>query len=187
MTNSRNPPDPGLESMPETFEKTWPLAQVGQEAQGGVFNVLTTAAFRLLARARQLSASKATDRQLAVVLALMACELHTEQGLASVMRQRGMARDGMLPMTSNNINLGDRRTQRVYAALTDDYPWGDPKRERAPAAWWVDWSASRALRHEVAHAGQQVTAAQAARCITASVSYMAHVSDAVTRSIDRIP
>jgi hypothetical protein len=147
-------------------------------------DVLTSASYQLLAQARRLSTGNATDRQIATVFALSACESYTEQALTKLIRRRAAALNGIIvALLGTTINLGNSRVQTIYGWLTDDYPWGDARLKRPQAPWWTDWSASRDLRNDVAHAGQPVTPVEAARCVKSGVSYLAHVTDAVARAL----
>lgn len=171
--------------------RTWPAVvdpagAAGETASNSAFDMLSRAAYQLLARARQLSTGNATDRQLAVIFAISACDMHMEQVLTTLLKRKGSRlRDTLALMGHTNI-LADHRVQKVYASLTHDMPWGGGSTAKPPAFWWNDWLTDRDLKHAITRDGDEVSAQQAAHCIKTSVSYLAHVSAAVSRMLESV-
>jgi hypothetical protein len=126
----------------------------------------------LLAQARQQETLG--NYQFAVVLSQAACELRTEDAIIELMRHRKVPflSDALLNIFATT-SLADERLCSVYCALSGD----DPKQ----ATWWSDWKKSRALRHDVAHAGKMITPAEAAFCIKSADAFVAHVTAVVAR------
>jgi hypothetical protein len=148
--------------------------------------VLTLASHQMLARARQLSTGNETDRQLAVIFAQSACELHTEKALTDLLRHRAPPlNDAVVSLLGNTISLDDHRVRKVYGALTDDYPSGHTELKQPPTSWWTGWRASRDLRHEVAHEGKPVTSEQADRSIASAAEYIEHLTKMVATALAR--
>jgi hypothetical protein len=157
-----------------------PLPPFGQQ-MGNV--VLLTPVYRfLLAQARDLVSAQ--QYQFAVILAHAACELATEETLNNLLRRRAeFPREAVLSDVKRGATLDDRTVRHLYGALARDYPAGHPERGVVPAAWWQVWKASRDLRHEVAHNGRQVTAAQAWGCVESCRHYIEHLAAMAQRAL----
>ena len=168
------------------IDRTWPRSDdlmVSDADADGVRNVLSVAAYQLLARARQLSVGQATDRQMAIIFGVSACEMHTEQALTRLLKTRGSKLRDVSALVGHPISLDNPRVQKVYTALTHDIPWGATGMDQPPARWWQDWLTSRELKQDVARDGRAVSPAQAGRCMKTAVSYLAHVSEAVAKAL----
>jgi hypothetical protein len=117
--------------------------------------------------------------QFAVVLALTACELATEQALVALLKVRGtdsLLSEAMLSIVAGRRSktLGNRGVMKVFEALT---------RERGPtnAAWWQKWQDFRTLRDYIAHRGDAVTQTQASECAETASLYIDYLRDTVER------
>jgi hypothetical protein len=166
-------------------ERVHPLPPAGESEYDSAFDVLSRAAYQLLARARQLSTGNATDRQLALIFAMSACDMHMEQALTTLLKRKGSRLKDISALVGHTNTLASDRVQKVYASLTHDMPWGGSM-ERPAAPWWKDWLTDRDLKHAITRDGGEVSLQQAARCIKTSVSYLAHVSTAVSRALDNL-
>ena len=148
--------DPGaLMSMfaDEGGEDDWTLFP-----SGPVPAVLPSAAHALVDQAKRLSLGSETDRQLAVIFAQSACEMLTEQTLATLLRHEGSPLSRVVSglFSKRERDLAGDGVHAVYSALSGD----SPRR----AAWWESWKFDcRALRHRVAHTGALVSAVEAER------------------------
>ena len=170
------------------IDRTWPRSSDSMLSDGdpdAVRNVLSVAAYQLLARARQLSSGPAADRQMAIIFGVAACEMHTEQALTRLLKTRGSKLRDVSALVGHPISLDNPRVQKVYAALTHDMPWGNPGLDQRPVRWWQDWLTNRELKQDVARDGLAVSPAQAGLCMKTAVSYVAHVSEAVAKPLGR--
>lgn len=177
-----------------SIERAWPRvddtnardgddAVDGDGAPDGVRNVLSVAAYQLLARARQLSAGQPTDRQMAMIFGISACEMHTEQALTRLLKNKGSKLRDISALVNHPISLDNPHVQKVYTALTHDAPWGIPTLDQPPVRWWQDWLTSRQLKQDVGRDARAVSHSQAALCIKTAVSYFSHVSEAVANGL----
>jgi hypothetical protein len=98
-----------------------------------LLTVLTLASHQMLGRARDLSVGSDSDRQLAVIFAHSACELHTEQIMKELVRHRAPAlADVIFKLLGLGVHLENSRVRKVYSALTGD----DPAPKEKQAEWW---------------------------------------------------
>lgn len=134
---------------------------------------LTPMSLHVLAQARLVAGQG--QQQFAVVLAQAACELRTEDAFIELMRHRHNEAlgDALLDFVSTT-SLGNSRLRKVFTALTGDDP--------AQAPWWAAWIKSYNLRHDVAHAGAQVTSGQATTAIDSAADFIAHVTSPVEKA-----
>ena len=158
----------GMTQTPKFFDQPQPWVQ----PMPAVLMALTPMSLQVLAQARIVAA--AGQQQFATVLAQAACELRTEDAFIEITRHRktealGEAVLGFAATTS----LGDDRLRKVFTALTGDDPTKTP--------WWSDWTTSRKLPHDVAHAGAAFTAAQAMTAIESADNYIAHLTSVVEK------
>jgi hypothetical protein len=147
---------------------------------GPVPAVLPSAAHALVDQAKRLSQGSETDRQLAVIFTQSACEMITEEMLATLLRHDGspLSRVVSRLLSKRERDLAGDGIHAVYCALSGDNPRG--------AAWWKTWKSDcRALRHRVAHAGVPVSAIEAASAVKAAEDYIADVSQATSNTITR--
>lgn len=148
---------------------------------GPVPDVLPSAAHALIEQAKRLSQGSETDRQLAVIFAQSACEMLTEQMLATLLRHDGspLSRviSGLLGKQRGR-DLTNDGIYAVYCALAGDNP--------RSAAWWETWKSDcRALRHRVAHTGAPVSAVEAEAAVKAAEDYIGDISRATSNAITR--
>lgn len=147
---------------------------------GPVPAVLPSAAHALVDQAKRLSHGSETDRQLAVIFAQSACEMFTEQVLATLLRHDGSPLSRVVSglLSKRERDLAGDGIHAVYCALSGD----NPRR----AAWWETWKSDcRALRHLVAHTGAPVSATEAENAVKAAEDYIANVSQATSNIIAR--
>lgn len=150
--------------------------------QGSPPVLLFDAAQNLLDLAKQLSGSaKQTDKQMAVIFAQSACELHTERALNSLLhRLSPEVREAVLALCGQGaISFIDVGTRRLWRALTNDHP---PEQK-----WWKAWIGNRDLRNAIAHEGRQVTTGEVAESIGLAVLYMGHVTTVEKAALSRSP
>jgi hypothetical protein len=144
---------------------------------------LTPMSRQLLTQARTVAARG--EHQFSVILSHAACDLHTEEALDNLLRckySESAIAELLRSFLGRSVCLDDERVRKVYGVLTGDYPAGHKKLRKKPATWWKEWDASRTLRHEVAHAGKQVSREQAASSIESAEAYIQHVSMQVEQS-----
>jgi hypothetical protein len=125
-----------------------------------------------LAEATQLAGnSDQLSLRFAVMLAHIACELHTEETLKRLFDLRADKElcELILPEETDVKSLANPRVRRIYTKLTGDNP--------AQAAWWTDWIKSRKDRHRIAHSGGYITAAEVNTAIRVAGQSMQHVYD----------
>lgn len=147
---------------------------------GPVPVVLPSAAHALVDQAKRLLQGVDTDRQLAVIFAQSACEMFTEQVIATLLRHEGSSLSRVVSelLSKRERDLAGNGIHAVYCALSGD----DPRR----TAWWETWKSDcRALRHKVAHTGAPVSAIEAARAVKAAEDYLADVAKATSNAITR--
>lgn len=137
--------------------------------------VLSSAAHELLERARALSTGMDPERQLSVIFAHSACELHTERMLVALVRHKAPAlTDAIVELLPRDVHLGNDSVRGFYYALTGD----DPGKKETRADWWDEWKHDRRFRNEVAHTGAAVTKEQAVRSVELAADYMKHLTGA---------
>jgi hypothetical protein len=148
-----------------------------------LLNLLTPASHHLLGHARNLA--QQGEHRFAVVFAHAATELHTEAEIIRLLRARPDRRlaDLVEPNEREVKCLDNSRVYRVYAALTDDYPKGNPELQRPAADWWKQWLASRQDRHDVAHKGAQMTREKADLALDVAYKYITHMTAKVEAAL----
>jgi hypothetical protein len=137
-------------------------------------DALKSAASQLLSRARTLSNGGDTDRQLAVIFAQCACELHTEQMLDLLLRAEKSALASLIPglVGPRERDLYGKKLREVWRALGG--------RDPSASTWWSDWIKCRDLRNAVAHQGAAVSTEQAQQAAKMATNYVIHIT--ITRS-----
>ena len=133
-------------------------------------DALKSAASQLLSRARTLSKSGDTDRQLAVIFAQCACELQTEQMLDLLLQNEKSA---LAPLVRGLVgnrerDLASDNLRKVWCALEGTDPSG--------TTWWSTWIEGRKLRNSVAHAGAPVSEQQAEQAVKVATDYIIHIA-----------
>jgi hypothetical protein len=133
-------------------------------------DALKSAASQILSRARTLSKSGDTDRQLAVIFAQCACELHTEQMLDLLLQNEKSA---LIPLIRGLIgnrerDIASEKLRKVWSALGGPDPTG--------TTWWSAWLECRKLRNAVAHTGAAVSTEQAQQAVKLATDYIIHIT-----------
>lgn len=107
--------------------------------------------------------------QEAVIFAQMAAEIAAEARLNVLIQQvQPVALQPLLQRQLDwNANLARKEVRRLYDALT-----GDTIGERT---WWPDYHANSERRNDVAHRGAPVSAADAARGLSAVEALISHL------------
>lgn len=154
----------------------------------GIPPVLSHAANQLLTQAREVMKDTREEQwRFAVVLAHAACDLRTEQAISDLIKWKNVEylRDALQKTRRGNLSNGGVR--KVYAALSGDSPWRQPKETGEPpqAPWWQAWTTSYEVRCRVAHAGAPVTRQEAEKSIDVCEKYVLHLMHTVDRLTSR--
>jgi hypothetical protein len=111
----------------------------------------------------------------ALVTALMACEIYTEQIIVAAFQKRGFAdlQDPVMALFSTN-SLTNDRLRDLYVALTGD--------DITKASFWARFKASSKLRNGAVHHGDRVSVDEARAACDVAREFVAHM-DAVAKSL----
>lgn len=122
-----------------------------------------------------LTASSLKTNTAALVMAHMACEIYTEQGIALGFQKRGFTdlQDPTMALFSTN-SLANDRLRALYVALTGD--------RIADAPFWARFKMSAKLRNGAVHHGDRVCPDQARDGCRAVREFVVHM-DAVAQSL----
>ena len=115
-----------------------------------------------------------THRESAVVVAMTACEVFTEQVLALAYEKRGVKRiadaiEELLP----GHNLQHDKVRALYTALTED--------EVVRQAFWPEFKEAAMRRNRIVHRGASVTAADATATVAAAQQLVGHLEQVAKR------
>ena len=120
----------------------------------------------LLDTARELL--RANHRENAVVTAMIACEIFTEQVFSAVYRKKGLAHlEDPIHALHNNYSLGNERMRDLYVVLTGDEIQLQP--------FWSKFKEAASRRNRVVHKGHRVSSEEAQDTCDIARQLVAHL------------